>query len=66
MERVPLSTESLAVLIDFVISMDSNIVQKLLILKKLDISRYIYLGNNALEQLNIIENNSQSKFDKTN
>ncbi|WP_152054524.1 MutS-related protein [Aliarcobacter butzleri] len=55
MERVPLSSESLAILIDFVIGHDSNIVQKLSTPQKLDISRYIYLGNNALEQLNIIE-----------
>jgi len=55
MERVPLSTESLAILIDFVIGHDSNIVQKLSLPVKLDISKYIYLGNNALEQLNIIE-----------
>ena len=55
MERVPLSTESLAILIDFVIGHDSNIVQKLSFPVKLDVSKYIYLGNNALEQLNIIE-----------
>lgn len=55
MERVPLSSESLAILIDFVIGHDSNIVQKLSMPIKLDISKYIYLGNNALEQLNIIE-----------
>jgi DNA mismatch repair protein MutS len=55
MERVPLSTESLAILIDFVIGHDSNIVQKLSLPSKLDVSKYIYLGNNALEQLNIIE-----------
>ena len=55
MERVPLSTESLAILIDFVIGHDSNIVQKLSFPQKLDVSKYIYLGNNALEQLNIIE-----------
>lgn len=55
MERVPLSTEALAVLIDFVIAHDSNIIQKLSSPEKLDISKYIYLGNNALEQLNIIE-----------
>jgi len=55
MERVPLSTESLAILIDFVIGHDSNIVQKLSYPIKLDVSKYIYLGNNALEQLNIIE-----------
>ncbi len=55
MERVPLSTEALAVLIDFVIGHDSNIIQKLSLPSKLDVSKYIYLGNNALEQLNIIE-----------
>ena len=55
MERVPLSTESLAILIDFVIGHDSNIIQKLSYPVKLDVSKYIYLGNNALEQLNIIE-----------
>ncbi len=55
MERVPLSTEALAVLIDFVIAHDSNIIQKLSSPEKLDVSKYIYLGNNALEQLNIIE-----------
>ncbi len=57
MERVPLSTESLSVLIDFVIGHDSNIIQKLSLPSKLDISKYIYLGNNAIEQLNIIETN---------
>ncbi|WP_044416065.1 MutS-related protein [Halarcobacter anaerophilus] len=55
MERVPLSSEALAILIDFVIGHDSNIVQKLSHPVKLDVSKYIYLGNNALEQLNIIE-----------
>ena len=55
MERSPLSTESLAILIDFVIAHDSAIIQKLSNPIKLDISRYIYLGNNALEQLNIID-----------
>ena len=55
MERVPLSSESLAVLIDFVIGHDAKIIQKLSVPTKLDVSKYIYLGNNALEQLNIIE-----------
>ena len=55
MERSPLSSESLAILIDFVIAHDSAIIQKLSNPIKLDISRYIYLGNNALEQLNIID-----------
>ena len=55
MERQPLSTEALAVLIDFVIGHDSNIIQKLSHPVRLDVSKYVYLGNNALEQLNIIE-----------
>jgi DNA mismatch repair protein MutS len=55
MERVPLATQSLASLIDFVIGHDSKIIQKLSFPIKLDVSKYIYLGNNALEQLNIIE-----------
>ena len=55
MERVPLATESLASLIDFVIGHDAKIIQKLSLPAKLDVSKYIYLGNNALEQLNIIE-----------
>lgn len=55
MERVPLATECLAILIDFVISHDAKIIQKLSTPIKLDVSKYIYLGNNALEQLNIID-----------
>lgn len=55
MERVPLATECLAILIDFVISHDAKIIQKLSLPIKLDVSKYIYLGNNALEQLNIID-----------
>ncbi|MFW2608607.1 hypothetical protein, partial [Aliarcobacter butzleri] len=34
---------------------DSSIIQKLSNPIKLDVSRYIYIGNNALEQLNIID-----------
>ena len=55
MERYALASESLAILIDFVIGHDSKIIQKLSSPTKLDISKYIYLGNNALEQLNILE-----------
>jgi len=55
MERYALSSESLAILIDFVIGHDSKIIEKLSYPVKLDVSRYIYLGNNALEQLNILE-----------
>jgi len=55
MERYALASESLAILIDFVIGHDSKIIEKLSIPIKLDISKYIYLGNNALEQLNILD-----------
>jgi len=55
MERYALASESLAILIDFVIGHDSKIIEKLSYPIKLDVSRYIYLGNNALEQLNILE-----------
>ena len=54
MEHFALASESLAVLIDFVIEHDSEIVKRLKRPIKLDISKYLYLGNNALEQLNII------------
>ena len=65
MERVPLSTESLAVLIDFCLDM-IQISFKTLSSSKLDVSRYIYLGNNALRTIKYNRNNSQSKFNKTN
>ncbi len=55
MERYALASESLAILTDFVIGHDSKIIEKLSYPVKLDVSRYIYLGNNALEQLNILE-----------
>jgi DNA mismatch repair protein MutS len=55
MERYALASESLAILIDFVIEHDSKIIQKLSTPVKLDVNKYVYLGNNALEQLNILE-----------
>jgi len=55
LETSQMASESLALLIDFVIEHDSKIIQKLLPPTKLDVGKYVYLGNNALEQLNIIE-----------
>jgi len=67
MERFPLASTSLAILIDFVIGHDSKIIQKLFKPVKLDVSRYMYLGNNALEQLNILESpNNPSVFSLIN
>lgn len=55
MEKSPLASESLAILIDFVVTHDSKIIQKLSYPARLDLSHYLYLGNNAIEQLNIID-----------
>ena len=58
MEKTPLASESLAILIDFIINHDSSIVQKLSEPFKLDTGKFVYLGNNALEQLNLIDSPS--------
>ncbi len=54
LERSPMITESLAVLIHFVIEHDIHIVQKLNMPRLIDNRRFMYLGNNALEQVGII------------
>ena len=54
LERSPMITESLAILIHFVIEHDIHIVQKLNRPTIIDNRRFMYLGNNALEQLGII------------
>jgi DNA mismatch repair protein MutS len=47
-------TEALAILINFVIEHDYHIVQKLSMPRIIDNRRFMYLGNNALEQMGII------------
>lgn len=54
LERSPMITESLAILIHFVIEHDIHIVQKLNLPNIIDNRRFMYLGNNALEQVGII------------
>ena len=54
LERSPMITESLAILIHFVIEHDFHIVQKLHRPTIIDNRRFMYLGNNALEQVGII------------
>ena len=54
LERSPMISESLAILIHFVIEHDIHIVQKLSMPNLIDNRRFIYLGNSALEQLGII------------
>ncbi len=64
MERYNLASESLAILIDFIATHDSSICQKLSLPIKLDVSKYIYLGNSPLEQLNVIDTSHQSSISK--
>ena len=54
LERSPMITESLAILIHFVIEHDIHIVQKLDMPRIIDNRRFMYLGNNALEQVGVI------------
>lgn len=53
LEPRPLTSESLALLIEFIIEHDSSVIQKLERPTHLSSSAYLYLGNNALEQLTI-------------
>jgi len=54
LERSAMITEALAILIDFVIEHDYHIVQKMAMPRIIDNRRFMYLGNNALEQMGII------------
>jgi DNA mismatch repair protein MutS len=54
LERSPMISEALSTLIHFIIEHDYYIIQKLSRPRVIDNRRYIYLGNNALEQLNVI------------
>ena len=54
LERSPMITEALAILVHFVIEHDMHIVQKLSLPTIIDNRRFMYLGNSALEQLGII------------
>jgi DNA mismatch repair protein MutS len=54
MERHPYTTEALAILIEFIVEHDELIIEKMNRPIFLGMSRYLYLGNNALEQLGVI------------
>ena len=56
-ERYPYASESLAILCDFIIEHDANIIEKMSRPILVGNSRYLYLGNNALDQLDIISRN---------
>jgi len=54
LERHPYTTEALAILIEFIIEHDELIITKMNRPSFLGANRYLYLGNNALEQLGVI------------
>ena len=56
-ERYPYASESLVILCDFIIEHDAGIIEKMSRPILLGNSRYLYIGNNALEQLGIISRN---------
>jgi DNA mismatch repair protein MutS len=58
LERHPYTTEALSTLIDFIIEHDESIIEKMNRPKFLGGSRYVYIGNNALEQLGVISRDS--------
>ena len=62
LERHPFVSEALATLVHFVVEHDYHIIQKLSRPKMIDNTRYMYLGNNALEQLMVI---SKERSDMT-
>lgn len=54
LERTPMISEALAILVHFVIEHDFHIIQKLSRPELIDNRRYLYLGNSAFEQLGVI------------
>ncbi len=58
-EKQPLTSEALAHLLEFIVDHDFNIIEQLKKPTLIDASNYLYLGNNPLEQLNIISRDPQ-------
>ncbi len=54
LERYPYTTEALALLIDFIIEHDQSIIAKINRPQFLGNNRYMYIGNNASEQLSVL------------
>ncbi len=58
LERHPYTSEALSCLIDFIIEHDESIIKKMNRPNFLGGKRFVYIGNNALEQLTIISKDS--------
>lgn len=63
-ERKPYGTVSFIVNLDFAYQHNSNIINSLFTPTVVNGSKHLILGNNALYQLNIVENNTVEKFNK--
>ena len=61
LERYPYASEALALLCDFIIEHDEILLEKMYRPKFLSPERFVYLGNNALEQLEIISRDTSKK-----
>ena len=61
LERYPYASESLAILGDFIIEHDEILLQKMSKPNFLTSDRYVYLGNNAIEQLEITSKDKTKK-----
>lgn len=57
LEKKPLASESLAILLEFIIEHDREVVKKIAEPEQINDKNFLYLGNNPLEQLNIISPN---------
>ncbi len=57
LERYPYASESLALLCEFIIDHDKTLLEKMNRPVFLGNSKFLYLGNNALEQLGVISKN---------
>jgi DNA mismatch repair protein MutS len=55
LESVPLATETLTILIEFIISHNYKIIQKIDTPKIIENSKHLYFGNNPIEQLELKE-----------
>jgi len=59
LERFPLGSESLAILIEFILQHDYKIIEKLNRPEVIESRQFLYLGNSAIEQLNIVSNSGE-------
>ncbi len=61
LERYPCASEALAILCDFIITHDSSLIEKMDRPKFLSGNHFLYLGNNAIEQLGITSRRASDK-----